>query len=198
MAVDWYLMDQPPIYNGGFEGEEFFAYAQDGFKEMLDTTMLCDNVEFINSDFSVITPGKAIIQSVTPDTQLKAEDRQILVPIGTLQTYSYIRFEDEIWIIASEPSNNKFYEKAPQRGSVRPAGRASDPGGPAVCRLRKGQLIPAFRYASELGELTNTGRKTKKSLVFLPIVFPPEIGQNRVNMVEYQRLIIKECRSWKH
>ena len=69
MAVDWYLMDQPPIYNGGFEGEEFFAYAQDGFKEMLDTTMLCDNVEFINSDFSVITPGKAIIQSVTPDTQ---------------------------------------------------------------------------------------------------------------------------------
>ena len=76
--------------------------------------------------------------------------------------------------------------------------RASDPGGPAVCRLRKGQLIPAFRYASELGELTNTGRKTKKSLVFLPIVFPPEIGQNRVNMVEYQRLIIKECRSWKH
>ena len=101
MAVDWYLMDQPPIYNGGFEGEEFFAYAQDGFKEMLDTTMLCDNVEFINSDFSVITPGKAIIQSVTPDTQLKAEDRQILVPIGTLQTYSYIRFEDEIWIIAS-------------------------------------------------------------------------------------------------
>lgn len=112
MAVDWYLMDQPPIYNGGFEGEEFFAYAQDGFKEMLDTTMLCDNVEFINSDFSVITPGKAIIQSITPDTQLKAEDRQILVPIGTLQTYSYIRFEDEIWIIASEPSNNKFYEKA--------------------------------------------------------------------------------------
>ena len=45
-------------------------------------------------------------------------------------------------------------DPAPQRGSVRPAGRASDPGGPAVCRLRKGQLIPAFRCASELGELT--------------------------------------------
>ena len=89
-------------------------------------------------------------------------------------------------------------DPAPQRGSMRPAGRASDPGGPAVCRLRKGQLIPAFRRASELGELTNTGRKTRKSLVFLPIVFPPEIGQNRVNMVEYQRLIIKECGSWKH
>lgn len=112
MSVDWYLINQPPIYNGGFEGEEFFAYAQQGFQEMLDTTMLCDNVEFINSDFSVITPGKAIVQSVTPDTQLKAEDRQILVPIGTLQTYSYVRFEGEIWIIASEPSNNKFYEKA--------------------------------------------------------------------------------------
>lgn len=112
MSVDWYLMDQPPIYNGGFEGEEFHAYAQQGFQEVLDTTMLCDNVEFINSDFSVIVPGKAIVQSVTPDTQLKAEDRQILVPIGTLQSYSYIRFEDRIWIIASEPSNNKFYEKS--------------------------------------------------------------------------------------
>ena len=40
MAVDWYLMDQPPIYNGGFEGEEFFAYAQDGFKEMLFLLLL--------------------------------------------------------------------------------------------------------------------------------------------------------------
>lgn len=105
-------MDQPPIYNGGFEGEEFFAYAQQGFQEMLDTTMLCDNVEFINSDFSVIVPGKAVIQSVTPDTQIGTEDRQILVPIGTLQKFAYVRFEDDIWIIASEPSNNKFYEKA--------------------------------------------------------------------------------------
>lgn len=112
MAKEWYLMNTPPIYNGGFEGEEWFNYARDGFQEMLQTTMLRDNVEFINSDFSVIVPGKAIIQSVTPDSKLKAEDRQILVPIGTLQKYSYVKFEDDIWIIASEPSNNKFYEKA--------------------------------------------------------------------------------------
>ena len=79
---------------------------------MLDTTMLCDNVEFINSDFSLIVPGKAIIQSVTSDTQIKTEDRQILVPIGTLQRFAYVRFDDDIWIIVSEPSNNKFYEKA--------------------------------------------------------------------------------------
>lgn len=112
MSADWYLMNQLPIYNGGFEGEEFFAYARQGFQEMLDTTMLRDNVEFITSDFSHVVPGKAIIQSVTPDTQLKAEDRQILVPIGTLHKFAYIRFEGNIWIIASEPSNNKFYEKA--------------------------------------------------------------------------------------
>lgn len=112
MAVDWYLIDQPPIYNGGFEGEEFFSYAQEGFQEILDTTMLPDNVEFISSDFSTIVSGKAIIQSVTPDTQIKNEDRQILVPIGTLQKFAYIRFENDIWIIASEPSNDKIYEKA--------------------------------------------------------------------------------------
>ncbi len=112
MAKEWYLMGNPQIYNGGFEGEEWFNYARDGFQEMLDTTMLRDSVEFINSDFSVIVPGRAIIQSVTPDTHLKAEDRQILVPIGTLQKYAYVRFEDEIWMLASEPYNNKFYEKA--------------------------------------------------------------------------------------
>lgn len=112
MAKEWYLMGNPQIYNGGFESEEWFNYAQEGFQEMLDTTMLRDNVEFINSNFSVIVPGNAIIQSVTPDTTLKAEDRQILVPIGTLQKYSYIRFNGEIWLIASEPYNNKFYEKA--------------------------------------------------------------------------------------
>lgn len=111
MATEWYLMDQPPIYNGGFEGEEFFAYAQQGFQEMLDTTMLCDNVEFINSDFSVIVPGKAVIQSVTPDTQIGTEDRQILVPIGTLQKFAYVRFEDDIWIIASEPSIINFMKR---------------------------------------------------------------------------------------
>lgn len=60
MAVDWYLMDQPPIYNGGLRAEEFFAYAQDGFKEMLDTTMLCDNVEFINSDFLLLLPARQL------------------------------------------------------------------------------------------------------------------------------------------
>ena len=112
MAKKWYLMVNPQIYNGGFEGEEWFNYAQEGFQEMLDTSMLCDNVEFINSDFSVIVPGKAIIQSVTPDTYLKAEDRQVLVPIGTLQKYAYIRHDGYIWLLASEPYNNKFYEKA--------------------------------------------------------------------------------------
>lgn len=112
MSAEWYLMNEPPIYNGGFEGDEFFSYAQQGFQEMLDTTMLCDNVEFINSDFSLIVPGKAIIQSVTSDTQIKTEDRQILVPIGTLQRFAYVRFDGDIWIIVSEPSNNKFYEKA--------------------------------------------------------------------------------------
>lgn len=112
MAKEWYLIGNPQVYNGGYEGQEWNNFAQDGFMETLDTTMLCDNVEFINSDFSVVVPGKAVIQGVTPDLRIKAEDRQILVPIGTLQPYSYIRFDGEVWIIASEPYNNKFYEKA--------------------------------------------------------------------------------------
>lgn len=112
MSADWYLMDNPPIYNGGFEGDEHFAYAQQGFQEMLDTTALCDFVEFITSDFSVITPGQAIVQNVTGDSEDNSLVRQILVPIGTLKDYSYVRFDDIVWIIATQPSNNKFYEKA--------------------------------------------------------------------------------------
>lgn len=112
MATEWYLMDEYPIYNGGFEGDEFTAYAQQGFQEMLDTTMLCDNVEFITSDFTTIDKGQAVIQNVTSDTQIKADERQILAPVGTLAKYSYVRFEGDVWLIASEPSNNKFYEKA--------------------------------------------------------------------------------------
>lgn len=113
MAKEWYLMDSPPIFNGGYEGEEWENYARQGFQEMLDTTMLCDHVEFINSDFSVIVPGKAVIQSVTENTAIKMEDRQILAPIGTLSRYAYVRFNGVVWLIDSEPSNNKFYEKAP-------------------------------------------------------------------------------------
>ena len=109
-------MSSPPIYNGGYEGEEWVNYARDGFDELLDTSMLCDNVELITSDFSVITPAKAVVQSVTENTALKLEDRQILVPIGTLTgeiVYSYVRFDGVVWLIDSEPTNNKFYEKAP-------------------------------------------------------------------------------------
>lgn len=112
MSSDWYLMGNPQIYNGGFEGAEFYSYARSGFQELLDTSMLCDRVEFITSDFSEVVKGQAIVQSVTPDSQIKAEDRQILVPIGTLGKFSYVRFKGDIWILASEPSDNKFYEKA--------------------------------------------------------------------------------------
>jgi len=114
VAKEWYLIgNQLPIYNSGYESDEWQNYAQDGFQETLFTTMLGDDVEFINSDFSVIVPGKAVIQSVTEDSADKAEDRQILAPIGTLSHFSYVRFKDVIWLIDAEPSDNKFYEKAP-------------------------------------------------------------------------------------
>lgn len=116
MAKEWYLMDKPPIYNGGFEGEEWINYAKDGFDELLETSMLCDSVELISSDFSIITKTNAIIQSVTENTVLKLEERQILVPIGTLtgeQIYAYVKFDGVMWLISSEPTNNKLYEKAP-------------------------------------------------------------------------------------
>ena len=36
MPESWYLMSQP-LFNSGFEGDEFSAFAQGGFEEILES-----------------------------------------------------------------------------------------------------------------------------------------------------------------
>lgn len=111
MPTEWYLM-QRPLYNSGFEGDEFSAFAQDGFEEILDS-FLADDVEIYEKRLNVEPVlTRAIIQGVTSDTYNNSVLRQFLCRIGTLHSGQYIKARDQYWMIYSMPDNNKIYEKA--------------------------------------------------------------------------------------
>jgi hypothetical protein len=113
LSQDWYLLtSSPPVFNSGFEQDEFDNYAVDGFNELLIDSPLPYSVDLCNSDFTVVTPIKAIIQNTTSDSDVNSLERQILAPIGTLQTGKYIRYKNKIWLITGLVDDNKIYEKA--------------------------------------------------------------------------------------
>lgn len=85
MPIEWYLMKQP-IYNSGFEGDEFANYAQDGFEEILESE-LADDIEIFEKSLSVEpVKTRAIIQGVTSDTYNNS---------GKLELENDIRLLDE-------------------------------------------------------------------------------------------------------
>ena len=49
MPESWYLMSQP-LFNSGFEGDEFSAFAQGGFEEILESP-LADDIEVYEKRF---------------------------------------------------------------------------------------------------------------------------------------------------
>lgn len=111
MPIEWYLMNRP-LYNSGFEGDEFSAFAQDGFEEVLDS-FLADDIEVYEKRMDVEPVlTRAVIQGVTSDTYNNSVLRQFLCRIGTLRSGQYIKARDQIWMIYSKPDNNKMYEKA--------------------------------------------------------------------------------------
>lgn len=108
---DWYLMGNSPIYNNGFETDEFVSYAIDGFSELLHDSPLSSKVDICNSDLTVIKTICAIVQNNTAESKLKSTERQILTNIGILETGQYIRYKNRIFLITSLVDDNKFYEK---------------------------------------------------------------------------------------
>jgi len=111
MATEWYLMGSMPVYNSGYEKEEFDAYAKDSFAELLETSPIKIDVKIVKNDLSVISEIKAIIIGNISDSQTKSTERQILTTIGTLQCGDYILFENKVWLAISLVGNNGIYEK---------------------------------------------------------------------------------------
>jgi hypothetical protein len=112
MSTEWYLMGSKPVYNSGFEKEEFDAYAKDSFNELLETSPISKSVKIVKNDLTVVSEIKAYIQNNTPDSESQSTQRQILTTIGTLRCGDYILFENKIWLVATLVGNNGINEKA--------------------------------------------------------------------------------------
>lgn len=110
MPKEWYLMSKP-LFNSGFEKEEFDSFAKDGFSELLNSFISSDVCTYETNNFSDKKTVKAIIQNVTTDSDYNTFLRQILTPIGTLKTGYYVKYNDKFWLIKDIVDNNKIYEK---------------------------------------------------------------------------------------
>ena len=111
MAKEWYLMERP-LFNSGFEKEEFDSFAKDGFSELLESFISSDVFIYETNDFSKSEATKAIIQNVTTDSDYNTFIRQILVPINTIKPGYYVRYNGFFWLIRDIVDNNKIYEKS--------------------------------------------------------------------------------------
>lgn len=111
MPNEWYMMNRP-LYNSGFECDEFSAFAQDGFEEVL-SSFLGQDVVIYNSKLTDTPVGaRVIIQNTTTDVLNNAVQRQVIARIGTLRCGQYILIGDTFWIVCTAPDNNQMYEKA--------------------------------------------------------------------------------------
>ena len=111
MAVEWYLLNSPHSQLSGFEGDALNDFAQEGFAEMLDSSIALD-VELYNYDLSVCEQIRAIIQNNVQDTKLKSLSRLLFVPIGTCKAGMYIKYKGRYWLIVGLVDDNGMYEKA--------------------------------------------------------------------------------------
>lgn len=110
-SKNWYRMTHP-LFNSGFEDDEFWAYGKDGFQELLNSFMGSDILIFdkkIRYDPQQI---RAIIQQRTSDVYNSTMVRQILCNIGILRCGQYVKHEGAFWLVSSLPDNNRIYEKA--------------------------------------------------------------------------------------
>lgn len=111
MPKEWYLMTRP-LFNSGFESDEFLAYGIDGFNEVLDSFIGKDVLVYDKAIYKEPLQIRAIIQNVTSDTVNNTYIRQILCNIGFLHCGQYIKVDDAYWLVATLPDNNGVYEKA--------------------------------------------------------------------------------------
>ena len=107
----WYRMTRP-LFNSGFEDDEFWAYGQDGFQELLDSAIGSDVLIYDKSIQKEPITVRAIVQNKTSDVYNSTVVRQILCNIGVLKCGQYVECEGAMWLLSALPDNNRIYEKA--------------------------------------------------------------------------------------
>lgn len=110
-SKSWYRMTRP-IFNSGFEDDEFWAYGQDGFQEVLDSFLGSDVLIYDKTIHTEPQRVRAIVQNKTSDVYNSTTLRQILCNIGVLRCGQYVRHEGMFWLVSALPDNNRIYEKA--------------------------------------------------------------------------------------
>lgn len=105
---EWYLINRP-LFNSGYEKEEFESYSQEGFSELLESFIGSEIYIYPSLDAEIKTIG--IIQNVTTDSGYNTFIRQILTPTNTLKTGYYVKYNNAFWLIKDIVDNNKIYEK---------------------------------------------------------------------------------------
>lgn len=123
MSTEWYLISSPH-YTEGTETNDFEFNANLGVEDFLTDTPLSSKIflckgKFNNDDksFEFEYETEGILQGVSPETQTKGWQRQLLTRLRTISDYKYVKIYDEdykrwnIWLIMTMPSNNKVYEK---------------------------------------------------------------------------------------
>jgi len=111
MAVEWYLMNNPPNRYSGFENDDFENFAQEGFNELLDSP-IAEEIEIFNYDLSVSSTIKAIIHGKEANTDLKSHEREVYVNVGTLKAGMYIKYRNMYWLVTGFVDNDKMCSKA--------------------------------------------------------------------------------------
>lgn len=108
---EWYLTTSKPNICSGFESDAISEYAEDNFTDVLKTTF-SDTVLLYNSDLSIESEIKCIVQGNIADTQLKSMERTILFPIDReVKSGQYIFYENSYWLLTGYPGSNKHYKK---------------------------------------------------------------------------------------
>ena len=123
MSANWYLISSPH-YTEGTETNDFEFNANLGVNDFLTDTPLSNKIllckgKFNNDDksFEFEYETEGVLQGVSPETQTKGWQRQLLTRLRTISDYKYVKIYDEdykrwnIWLIMTMPSNNKVYEK---------------------------------------------------------------------------------------
>lgn len=80
-SKSWYRMTRP-LFNSGFEDDEFWAYGQDGFQEVLDSFIGSDVLIYDKAIGTEPQQVRAIVQQKTSDVYNSTTVRQILCNIG--------------------------------------------------------------------------------------------------------------------
>lgn len=107
---DWYLMTSPNV-TSGYEDDAISEFAQSNFTDVLATSF-SDSVTLYNSDLTLISTTKAVVQGNTSNNENATKIREILFPIGTCKTGMLVLYDNAYWMITGYPGNNKSYEKA--------------------------------------------------------------------------------------